>query len=129
MSSPEVRPYDAEASYRRMHRTTVVTTMVSILPVGVILIAVQAHNWWEAAVVGVAFVASVCVMTQWGRSGYPRFGTAALVICTAVWGIGAFVFGTSMAFFPLAVVGSMTVPRLPRHRAASPRPARRFSTC
>ncbi|GAA1182553.1 sensor histidine kinase [Nesterenkonia xinjiangensis] len=117
MNPTQLRPYDAEASYRRMHRTTVVTTMVSILPVGIILIAVQAQNWWEAAVVGVAFVASVCVMTQWGRSGYPRFGTAALIVCVTVWGIGAVVFGTSMAFFPLALVGSMTVPRLPRHRA------------
>lgn len=56
MSPDEIRPYDTEASYRRMHRTTVVSTMVSILPVGVILIAVQVQNWWEAAVVGLAFV-------------------------------------------------------------------------
>lgn len=116
MSPDEIRPYDTEASYRRMHRTTVVSTMVSILPVGVILIVVQAQNWWEAAVVGLAFVAAVCVMTQWGRTGYPRFGTAALIICTVVWGVGAFLFETAMAFFPLVIVGSMTVPRLPRRR-------------
>lgn len=116
MSPDEIRRYDTEASYRRMHRTTVVSTMVSILPVGVILIAVQVQNWWEAAVVGLAFVAAVCVMTQWGRTGYPRFGTAALIICTVVWGVGAFLFETSLAFFPLAIVGSMTVPRLPRRR-------------
>lgn len=116
MSPDAIRPYDMEASYRRMHRTTVVSTMVSILPVGVILIAVQAQNWWEAAVVGLAFVAAVCVMSQWGRTGYPRFGTAALIICTVVWGVGAFLFETSMAFFPLVIVGSMTMPRLPRRR-------------
>lgn len=118
MNSTESRSYDAESSYRRMHRTTVVTTMVSVLPAGVILIVVQAQNWWEAAVIGVAFVAAVCVMTQWGRTGYPRFGTAVLIICTAVWGVGAVLFQASMAFVPLAIVGSMTVPRLPRRRIA-----------
>lgn len=118
MNFTQSQPHDAEASYRRMHRTTVVTTMVSILPVGVLLIAVQAQNWWEAAVVGAALAVALLVMTQWGHSGYPRFGTAALIICAVVWGIGAHLFEASMAFFPLVVVGSMTVPRLPRRRTA-----------
>lgn len=119
MTFTDARPYEAEATYRRMHRTTVVTSMVSIIPVGVILIAVQSRSLWEAAVLGVGFVAAVAVLTQWGRSGWPRFGTAALVICAAVWAVGAVLFEASMAFFPLALVGSMTVPRLLRHRAAA----------
>lgn len=119
MTFTDARPYGAEATYRRMHRTTVVTSMVSIIPVGVILIAVQSRSLWEAAVLGVGFVAAVAVLTQWGRSGWPRFGTAALVICAAVWAVGAVLFEASMAFFPLALVGSMTVPRLLRHRAAA----------
>lgn len=119
MTSTDARPSDAEATYRRMHRTTVVTTMVSIIPVGVILIAVQSRSLWEAVVLGVGFVAGVAVLTQWGRSGWPRSGTAALVICAAVWVVGALLFEASMAFFPLALVGSMTVPRLLRHRAAA----------
>lgn len=119
MTSTDARPSDAEATYRRMHRTTVVTTMVSIIPMGVILIVVQSRSWWEAAIVGVGLVAAVAVLTQWGRSGYPKFGTAALITCAAVWVVGALFFEDSTAFFPLAVAGSMTVPRLLRHRAAA----------
>lgn len=118
MSSYDVGPYDAESSYRRMHRTTVVSTMVSILPVGILLVAVQARSWWEAAVLGGAFLAVAGVMSQWGRTGYPRFGTAGLALCLLVWVIGVFVFETSIAFFPLVMVGAMVVPRLPRWRVA-----------
>ena len=119
MSSPDVRSYDAEASYRRMHRTTVVTTMVSVLPVGIILIAVQAQDWWEATVIGGAFLVAAGVTTQWKRSGYPRFGTIGVLLCLIVWGLGALLFENSVSFVPLAMVGAMTVPRLPQGRGAA----------
>lgn len=118
MSSPDARLYDAEASYRRMHHTTVVTTLVSVLPVGMFLIAMQAQSWPEAAVVVGALLAAAGVMAQWGRTGYPRFGTSGLIACLMVWGIGAFSFETSVAFVPLIIVGGMVVPRMPRHRTA-----------
>jgi len=110
--------YDTEASYRRMHRTTVISTLVSIVPVGILLIGISAQSWQEAVLLGAAFLLACGIMGQGGRSGYPRFGTAGLVLSLMVWIVGAMVLENSMAFFPLVMVGSIVVPRLPRWRIA-----------
>ena len=118
MTASTTGAHDAESSYRRMHRTTVISTLVSVVPVGFVVLVLQAQSWWEAVVYGAALLVAAVVMSQWGRVGFPRFGITGLAICTVAWTLGATVFATSMAFLPLAMVGALIVPRLPRWRAA-----------
>lgn len=108
--------YSAAESYRRMHRTSVLTSLITLVPVSVLVLSLEVDSWWQGATMLLGLAASCLVLAQWGVEGYPRSGIPVMVFTAAVWGVSAWFFDNRVGFLPLVIVGSLVVPRLPRRR-------------
>ncbi|MFB4315015.1 sensor histidine kinase [Actinomadura sp. 21ATH] len=103
----------------RLHTLNVTSMVVAIGPVGVLLVAVDARTWWEAAVLGAGVAAGLVAVLRWTASGISRVVLPCAIVAAAVWAAGALALDGSTAFYGISVVGSVYVPKLPRHRVAA----------
>ena len=114
------RSVGAARSSRRRFRTLNLAVFLPLLAaVGVLLVARQAQTWQQACVLGLGVVAALVAFERWTAADLPRVALPCLAVGAAVWPYGVLVVdGRSQgAYFALAVVGSLVVPQLPRHRA------------
>ncbi len=114
------RSVGAARSSRRRFRTLNLAVFLPLLAaVGVLLVARQAQTWQQACVLGLGVVAALVAFERWTAADLPRVALPCLAVGAAVWPYGALVVdGRSQgAYFALALVGSLVVPQLPRHRA------------
>ena len=114
------RSVGAARSSRRRFRTLNLAVFVPLLAaVGVLLVARQAQTWQQACVLGLGVVAALVAFERWTAADLPRVALPCLAVGAAVWPYGVLVVdGRSQgAYFALALVGSLVVPQLPRHRA------------
>ncbi|MEU4409774.1 histidine kinase [Streptosporangium sp. NPDC023963] len=87
--------------------------------VGVLLVARDAETWWQAVVLGLGVVAALVAFVWWAARDISRVALPCLIITAAVWLLGVLVVDSRTSFYGLSVVGSLTVPQLPRHRGAA----------
>jgi two-component system, NarL family, sensor histidine kinase DesK len=116
------RPVDTARSSRRRFRTLNLAVFLPLLSaVGALLVARQAQTWPEACVLGLGVAAALVAFERWTAGDIARVATPCLVVAAAVWPFGVLVAdgGDQGAYYPLAVVGSLVVPQLPRHRAVA----------
>src|SRR5690606_33034666 len=98
---------------RRMHRTTVLTVIVAVAPLGLIAVLATSDSWWTGTFIALGLLATFPLLTRWNIDDH--FGTALyyLTASTAVWVMCA-AFGINpLGFFSLALVGAMLIPRFP----------------
>ncbi len=97
--------------------------LVMVLPLvavgGVLLVAVEADTWWDAAVLGLGVVAALVAFVAWTAGDLARVAVPCLVVTAGVWLFGALVADSGKAIFGLSVVGPLVVSRLGRHRGAA----------
>ena len=117
-----LRSADAADSSRRRFRTLNLAVFLPLLSaVGAFLVARQAQTWQQACVLGLGVVAALIAFERWTASGVARVAAPCLAVAAAVWPFGVLVVdGTGQgAYYGLAIVGSLVVSQLPRHRVAA----------
>ncbi len=140
--SSDGRAYDAAQTSRRRFRTLNLTVFLPLLAaVGVFVVARQAQTWQQACVLALGVVAALVAVERWTAGDLARVALPCLAVGAAVWPFG--VLGVDRgeqgpfssfaavglaagadsnaqgAFFAIAVVGSLVVSQLPRHRAVA----------
>ena len=106
-------------SQGRLRRLNLVLQVPPVVGAGIVLVAVDAQTWWDAAVLVLGLVAAVIAMERWAAEDVRRVALPCLVVTAAVWLFGTLVADLHTAFYGMTVVGSLVVPRLPRHRVAA----------
>ncbi|MEV6868586.1 histidine kinase [Streptosporangium subroseum] len=105
-----------ERTRGRLRRLNLVMFLPLLAAVGALLVATDAETWWQAVVLGVGVVAALVTFVQWAARDISRVALPCLIITAAVWVLGVLVVDSSSAFYGILIVGSLTVPQLPRHR-------------
>lgn len=85
---------------------------------GALVVARDARTWWHVAVLGLGVLAAVVAFVRWAAGDILGVALPCLLVAAAVWPLGALLVDSGSAFFGLAIVSSLTTPRVPRHRAA-----------
>nr|WP_239524168.1 histidine kinase [Geodermatophilus normandii] len=103
-------------------RTLNLTFFLPLLAaVGVLLVARQAQTWQQALVLGLGVVAALVAFERWTAGDVARVAIPCLCVAAPVWPYGALaVDGPSKgAYYSIAIVGSLVIPQLPRHRGVA----------
>jgi two-component system sensor histidine kinase DesK len=89
--------------------------------VGLLLVARQAQTWEQAGVLGVGLVATLVAFERWTAGDVARVALPCLAVAAVVWPYGVLTLDGELgaAYYPVAVVGSLVVPGLPRRRGAA----------
>lgn len=109
----------AARSSRRRFRTLNLAVFLPLLSaVGVLLVARQAETWTQACVLGLGIGAALVAFERWTAGDLARVAIPCLAVAAAVWPYGVLGIdgSTQGAYYPLAIVGSLVVSQLPRHR-------------
>ena len=109
----------AQSSRRRFRTLNLAVFMPMLSAVGALLVARQAQTWQQACVLALGVVASLIAFERWTAGDLARVALPCLAVGAAVWPYGVLRIGgdDQGAYYALAVVGSLVVPQLPRHRA------------
>jgi len=109
----------AQSSRRRFRTLNLAVFMPMLGAVGAFLVARQAQTWQQAGVLGLGVVAVLVAFERWTAGDLARVALPCLAVGAAVWPFGVLSVGgdDQGAYYALAVVGSLVVPQLPRHRA------------
>ncbi|GAA3221557.1 sensor histidine kinase [Oerskovia jenensis] len=111
----------SEASRRRFRRLNLLALLPVLALVGAYLVAVQAQDAVQAVVLALGTAAALLAFERWTAADLVRVQVPCLVVAAAVWPYGVLVVepGPEAAYYGLAIVGSLVVPELSRHRAAA----------
>jgi two-component system, NarL family, sensor histidine kinase DesK len=107
---------------RRRFRTINLAVFLPVLSaVGALLVARQAQTWQQACVLGLGVVAALVAFERWTAGDIARVALPCLAVAAVVWPYGVLAVDgeQAAAYYPIAVVGSLVVPQLPRHRAVA----------
>ncbi len=113
------QPVAAARSSRRRFRTLNLAVFLPVLAaVGALLVARQAQTWQQACVLAVGVAAALVAFERWTAGDVARVAVPCLAVAAAVWPYGALTVDGEQggAYYPIAVVGSLVVSSLPRHR-------------
>ncbi|MGW6457560.1 sensor histidine kinase [Streptomyces sp. NPDC055078] len=108
----------SSATRARLRSLNLVMLLPLLAAVGVLQVARDAETWLQAAVLSVGVAAAIVAFVRWAAGDIFSVALPCLVITAAVWLFGALTDGHT-AFYGIAIVGSHTIPRLPRHRGAA----------
>jgi two-component system sensor histidine kinase DesK len=111
----------ARSSRRRFRALNLAVFLPLLSAVGALLVARQAQTWQQACVLGVGVVTVMVAFERWTAGDVARVALPCLAVAAAVWPYGVLTLDGPLAaaYYPIAVVGSLVVPRLPRHRGAA----------
>ncbi|WP_133743026.1 sensor histidine kinase [Actinorugispora endophytica] len=107
-----------EATQGRLRRLHLDIVSGSISAVGALLVAIDADSWWEALLMGASLSATLVAVSRWTVGRLPRAALPALVVTAAVWLFGVLGAHSTAASYGFAIVVTIVVFELPRHRRA-----------
>lgn len=106
------------AVQERLRRLNLITTVPPLAIVGVLLVVLTARTWWHVVLQVIGLIAALATAERWTAGDFIRVARPCVAITAAVWLAGA-LNDDSSSFYGLCVVGSFTIPPLPRHRIAA----------
>jgi two-component system sensor histidine kinase DesK len=106
-----------EEPQARLRRLNLVMMLPAVVIGGVVAVVVDARTFGQGLVLGLGVLAGVVAFERWTAGRLLRVAPACLLVAAAVWVYGALVAGSTTAFLGVMIVGTLTVPQLPRHRA------------
>jgi two-component system sensor histidine kinase DesK len=117
--APERPVADAGSSRRRFRALNLALFMPMLLAVGALLVARQAQTWQQVGFLALGVVATLVAFERWTAGDLARVALPCLLVGAAVWPYGALGIDSDRqgAYYAVAVVGSLVVSQLPRHRA------------
>ncbi|WP_436889029.1 sensor histidine kinase [Nocardiopsis dassonvillei] len=110
-----------EETQGRLRRLNMDIVSAAIAAVGALLIATDAQTFPEGIAMGSALAAAMAVVNRWaaGRGPHPALLFTALAFVTAVWITVVLAADAATAVYSVAVVATITVSTLARHRRAA----------
>ena len=103
----------------RLRRLDITTQLAVLVPVGVLLVVVDAETWWEAVVLSTGVLAALVAVVRWAGGTVMAVALPCLAVTGAVWVFGVLVSGNHTAFYGLTIVGPLVAPQLPRGRVVA----------
>lgn len=106
-------------SRQRFRRLNLAIFLPLLAAVGVYLVARQAQTWQQACVLGLGLAAALIAFERWTAGDIGRVSVPCLGVAAAVWPFGVLTIDDSSpqgAYYAIAIVGSLTIPQLPRYR-------------
>ena len=100
----------------RLRRLNRIMLLPPLAVVGVLLVAVDARNWWEAVMLSVGVAAGLLAFVRWTAGDLLRVALPCLTVAAAVWVVGVLLTDCHTAFYSLLLVGPLVIPRLPRRQ-------------
>lgn len=107
-------PSTSIAARRRLHRATVITTVVAIAPVTLAIVAITSGSWQEALVLSLGVLVTFVVLLEFEPTRYPRSTALAVVFSYAIWIVSAVLAINPVAFFGAAILSGVLIPHLHR---------------
>ncbi|SIO87139.1 sensor histidine kinase [Nocardiopsis sp. JB363] len=112
-------PEQTEATPRQLRRLNVSVVTAALSATGALLVITDTEVWWQALLLA-AGLATALFTVNWSATDQRlRVLVPGLVVTAVVWTVGVLVAGTLSASFGLAIVGTLFVQRLTRHRRAA----------
>ncbi|MEA5364438.1 histidine kinase [Amycolatopsis sp., V23-08] len=106
------------AVQERLRRLNLITTVPPLAFVGVLLVVFTARTWWHVVLQVIGLAAALATAERWTAGDFIRVARPCVAITAAVWLAGV-MNDDSSSFYGLCVVGSFTIPPLPRRRIAA----------
>ncbi|WP_017595964.1 sensor histidine kinase [Nocardiopsis potens] len=108
-----------EKTQGRLRKLNLEIVAGAVSAVGALLVATDAESWWDALLMAVGLVVTLAVISRWSAGGLPRIALPGLIATAAVWAVGVLAADASTSSYGFAVVATVTVLELPRHRRAA----------
>lgn len=99
---------------RRLHRATVLTTVVAIAPVTLAIVAITSSSCQEAVALSLGVLITFLVLLEFEPARYPRSTALAVAFSYAIWIAGAALAVNPVAFFGAAILSGVLIPLLRR---------------
>ncbi|MBA8920767.1 sensor histidine kinase [Nesterenkonia jeotgali] len=97
---------------RRMHRATVLTTVVAIAPVALAIVAMTSDSWREGIGFSLGILLTFLVLLEWNPRDHPVSTSLALTFSFLVWIVCAVLALNPVAFFGAAMLSGVLIPQL-----------------
>lgn len=104
------------AARRRLHRATVLTTVVAIAPVTLAIVAITSSSWQEALAFSAGVLITFLVLLEFEPARYPRSTALAVAFSYAIWILSAVMAFNPVAFFGAAILSGVLIPQLRRRQ-------------
>ncbi|MFC4011149.1 sensor histidine kinase [Nonomuraea purpurea] len=108
-----------EQTQGRLRKLNVGIVSGAISAVGSLLMATDADSWWDALLMGVGVSAALVVVNRWTVGRSSRVALPGLIVTATVWLVGVLAADASAQSYGFAIVATITVLELPRHRRAA----------
>ncbi|MGP9538090.1 sensor histidine kinase [Brachybacterium sp. AOP43-C2-M15] len=97
---------------RRLHRTTVLTTVVAIAPVTLAVLALTSGSWRETLLFGMGVLVTFLVLLEFDAARHPVSTALAVAFSYLIWVVCAVLAFNPMAFFGAAILSGVLLPQL-----------------
>ena len=112
-------PEQTEATPRQLRRLNVSVVTAALSATGTLLVITDTEVWWQALLLAASLVTALVTVNRSATDERLRVLVPGLVVTAVVWAVGVLAAETLSASFGLAIVGTLFVQRLPRHRRAA----------
>lgn len=102
----------------RLRKLTVSMVTGAISAIGALQVANDADTLRDGLILGAGVLATLVVLTGWASGWLSRVLLPGLLVTAAVWLVGVLVVDSTTASYGFAIVATITVLQLPRHRWA-----------
>ncbi|MGJ9424170.1 sensor histidine kinase [Aeromicrobium sp. CF3.5] len=100
----------------RLKRLNLILLLPMITAAGILHIALDAQNWWQALVLACGVTAGIVGFVWWAGGRLMMVAVPCLLVAGAVWVFGVLVADSSAAHIGLLIVGPLVIPELKRLR-------------
>ena len=102
------------AARRRLHRATVLTTVVAIAPVTMAIVAMTSDGWRDGLGFSLGILSSFLVLWEFDPVRYPLSTKLALLFVFGIWVLCAVLAFNPVAFFGAAILSGVLIARRDR---------------
>lgn len=107
-------PETSVAARRRLHRATVLTTVVAIAPVTLAIVIVTSESWRDGLGFSLGVLSSFLVLLEFEPARHPLSTKLAVVFAFTIWVFCAVLAFNPVAFFGAAILSGVLIPRQER---------------
>jgi len=119
LEGARVTSEQTEEAQGRLRRLNLDIVSGAVSAVGALLVVTDADSWQDALLLGAGLLATLVVLKRWTMGRFSRIAVPGLLVTAAVWVTGVLVADAATAPYGFAIVATLTVLELPRHRRAA----------
>ncbi|MEV0620502.1 histidine kinase [Nonomuraea sp. NPDC050404] len=108
----------AEETQGRLRKLSLEIVIGALSAVGSLLVARDAHSWWDALLMAGGLLVTLLVLKRWGAGRFPGVALPALIVTAAIWLVGVLAADITTPVYSFAIVATLALVELRRHRPA-----------